>query len=376
MTDIVEQREEEITSTRKRSYRNFLFTINNPTDGDRTSLTSIAEAADFKYMCFQDERGSAEGTLHVQGYVEFSKPKSFAFIRNLLPRAYLAKRRGTADQARMYCSSTHYCRTHNTNACGCPAMEAKGQVPDSKVEVGMFFTQGTRTDLFHARDIIKEGGLTLLAEKAPDIAFKYAAGAALMDNLLNRFTLDKFELTLAPWQVELHSILTGPVQKRSIYWVWSAESSQGKSTFANWLAAELGSDKFLRGCTRMMDTLYLYKRHSVIWFDLPRQTPVDADFTSQIEALSDLRDHISTKYQCCVKVVKAHVVVSCNRDPDALTYSKDGSERQTVRQKLPNRIIPIHAQLDSSVAPSSPVVVSGDNYSSPHRPPNSTTGFY
>lgn len=63
----------------------------------------MADHQDVAYICYGREVG-ANGTRHLQGYVEFNKSVRFNAVRRLLgERAHVEPRRGTADQAREYC---------------------------------------------------------------------------------------------------------------------------------------------------------------------------------------------------------------------------------------------------------------------------------
>jgi len=46
--------------------KNWLFTINNPTDEDQIRLTSLKDEANVQYFIYQLEQGD-EGTPHFQG---------------------------------------------------------------------------------------------------------------------------------------------------------------------------------------------------------------------------------------------------------------------------------------------------------------------
>lgn len=76
--------------------RAYCFTLNNPTSNDLS--THPLE----RYVVWQLERGT-EGTNHLQGYIELSKPARLAAMRTWLPGAHFEARRGTREQARDYC---------------------------------------------------------------------------------------------------------------------------------------------------------------------------------------------------------------------------------------------------------------------------------
>ncbi len=88
--------------------RNCCFTLNNPTEEEKTKLTAYIEVnlhEDIKYLVFQEEL-SATNTPHIQGYVEFKRQLSFNVAKDLLctdRRVHIEKRMGTPHQASEYC---------------------------------------------------------------------------------------------------------------------------------------------------------------------------------------------------------------------------------------------------------------------------------
>nr|DAO27956.1 MAG TPA: Rep protein [Cressdnaviricota sp.] len=114
--------------------RSYCFTLNNPTEEPDFTKTSLV-----RYAIYQRERGE-NGTIHLQGYVELSKPQRYSYLREVLPGAHFEARKGTREQARDYCKK-----------------------PDTRVaepvEFGTFAAggQGTRTDLDALQARIKEG---------------------------------------------------------------------------------------------------------------------------------------------------------------------------------------------------------------------------
>lgn len=79
--------------------RDWVFTINNPEENDKP----FELFADALYCVYQKERGEKEGTVHLQGYVEFKNEKRLSYFKKRMPRAHVEKRRGTRVQARAYC---------------------------------------------------------------------------------------------------------------------------------------------------------------------------------------------------------------------------------------------------------------------------------
>lgn len=111
-------------------FRNFVFTINNPTEEDRLLIRSAID--EIQYIIMADEVGK-EGTNHIQGYCELKRQMSGNVIKRIMPRAHIEKRRGTQKQAIEYCKK------------------------DGKFEeLGEFKKQGKRTDIKKVKEIILE----------------------------------------------------------------------------------------------------------------------------------------------------------------------------------------------------------------------------
>lgn len=88
-------------------FRNWVFTINNPPVDAEGLVIPPKPLAWHRhvYSIWQLERGE-NGTLHWQGYVEFSGQFSLSQLKNScaeLASAHLEGRRGSADQAVSYC---------------------------------------------------------------------------------------------------------------------------------------------------------------------------------------------------------------------------------------------------------------------------------
>jgi len=127
-------------------------------------------------------------------------------------------------------------------------------------------------------------------------------------------------------------LLLEPTPRR-IIWIWSLESSMGKTTFKKYVQFHLQQD-FLLGSMKINDTMYAYESQKVIWFDILDNILLDAELTSQLETLSDGGVVGSSKYKSSNKIVDAHIVVTTNRPPPD--------------DKLPNRIIAFQAYINLS----------------------------
>lgn len=146
--------------------KNWCLTINNPLPAERLLLPN-GLPPEIGYFVYQIERG-ADGTEHVQGYVQFREARRLGWIKRFvcgvnehgqpfLPfaRAHLEVARGTAEQAAAYCKKV------DTRVAG-------------PYELGFMSSQGARSDLAKAySDIVRTGDWTAGGE---EISLKYASG--------------------------------------------------------------------------------------------------------------------------------------------------------------------------------------------------------
>lgn len=108
--------------------RNFVFTLNNPTDEEEKLLTTLS----YKYLIYGREKGQS-GTPHLQGYCELDKKISFNKMKKFISRMHIEPRKGTAKQAADYCKKD-----------------------GDFVELGTISNPGKRTDLERFVDAVKE----------------------------------------------------------------------------------------------------------------------------------------------------------------------------------------------------------------------------
>lgn len=120
--------------------RNWCFTLNNPgTIALDEWGKRIFNSGHVRYLKFQLEKG-ANGTPHIQGYIEFTSPMRLNAVKKILPRAHLERRRGTAQQA------ADYCGKDDTRVDG----------PWEFGEISCE-SQGNRSDLIAVSDAIRKG---------------------------------------------------------------------------------------------------------------------------------------------------------------------------------------------------------------------------
>lgn len=133
----MENQEEQAKNSSQQS-RRWFFTINNPTQTDEELTEYIQNLEHFKYAMFQREKGTKEGTIHIQAFIIFSIGKRFSTIKNLFPDAHIEAVKGTNAQARDYCSKS------DTRVAG-------------PYELGTFAEERSRTDIKNLLEMIENG---------------------------------------------------------------------------------------------------------------------------------------------------------------------------------------------------------------------------
>jgi len=152
--------------------RNWVFTLNNYTDGDRARIgESLATQA--VYVCYQPEIGES-GTPHLQGLVVFANPRALGGVKRLISdRAHLEVMRGTFAEAHAYC-----CKEDTRDPGAGFNFTEHGTKPDNP-------GQGARTDLESIGKRLREGAsLASIAEAHPSDFIRYHHGIRAMQALV------------------------------------------------------------------------------------------------------------------------------------------------------------------------------------------------
>jgi hypothetical protein len=140
------------------SARNWVFTLNNPTDDEllRISNARIENESDIGYLVFGRETGES-GTFHLQGYIQLESRKTMAWVKRLVTgdRAHLEVARGTPQEADDYCKKDGDYESYGA------------------IRVG----QGRRSDLESVASTVKSGAsLSAIAEAHPSAFIRYSSG--------------------------------------------------------------------------------------------------------------------------------------------------------------------------------------------------------
>lgn len=134
------------------SSRGYVFTINNSkcSKEEVIELFKMNYPKTLLYVCISKECGE-HGTLHLQGYIEFSSPIAFINFKNVIPTAHIEKRRGNPSQARDYVFKVgDYIESVDKITTIEAAIEF-GALPD--------YSMGKRNDLSDIVDMLESGCL-------------------------------------------------------------------------------------------------------------------------------------------------------------------------------------------------------------------------
>lgn len=288
------------TSSQARSY---CFTWNNYTEEE---LKAVCEAlSKYDYFVVGREVG-AEGTPHLQGFVYHDNKIRFSTMVKILPKAHIEV---TGAYGKKLHLAWEYCMKDGD-------FYEHGKKP----------VNGARTDLHDYMDTVDSGVYDEfeLMKKHPMVTAKYEAWC----NKYKNFTRIENELVppnieLREWQKVVKAMLEGDIVDRRIIWIWSEASLTGKSTYMKWLHATWKRAMMSTDELRKKDVLYAYNDHRIVHVDLARDQTEDQRkyLKSTLEALSDAKLQLSSKYQSSEKLVRCHVIVTANQPPiDGLPY--------------------------------------------------------
>lgn len=295
--------------------RSYVFTLNNPPIFDITQFPPgnggpIEEAINslphFRYASYQYEQGES-GTLHYQGYLEFSKPNRLHAVKiGVFARAHFEKRRGSPIDAREY------------------TRKLEGRVA-GPWECGKWIGgQGARSDLDEAcATLLASRSLREVALSHPASFTKFHPGfAALLE--ATRDPPKFLEPTWRRWQHETLGLLDQPPDPRKILWFVDPEGAAGKSFLVRYLATNRGALPL--SSNKHDRILEAWHGESIVTFDFPRDVQSgDSDRTpyAPIEAIKNGVVY-SGFYGKPPRIYEIpHVLCFSNFDPDRTKFSAD-----------------------------------------------------
>lgn len=188
----------------KKGSREWIFTINNPTDDDEGALNNL----DCRYLVYAPEVGK-QGTPHFQGYVVFKDNKTRLGVSRLLKRAWLAPRakKASPQQARRYIVGP-YSKDGKEKPINPDAIE-RGTIPE----------QGARNDLVATGRKLKETRRERELLDDEDCWQPLAKYPKFFAKLLSH-----------EWKKEADELCASGFTPE-VYVLWSRQSGTGKSRF-------------------------------------------------------------------------------------------------------------------------------------------------
>lgn len=300
--------------------RNWMFTINNPTDEDDPKLWGAP------YVVYQKEQGKGDGdtpgTVHYQGYVELEKVQRLSYLKKLNPRAHWDRRNGTQAEAVNYVTKNDT-RIDGPWTLGCTLKK-----------------QGTRTDLTSLCDAMD--GAASMREIRKSNREDYVRYRSNMEHYFKdvqaeaseKRKVEVFEKAiLRPWQAGLKAKLDLPPDDRKIHWYWESTGNVGKTWFAKYMVSMHEAKCLPYG--KMDNMAYLLPAHQgkAILFNIPRT--VNPEFMSSVYTLAEtIKDNMVVSYKYVPQEVDLgaqHVVIFANFEPDMTKWSPDRYDIQEIR---------------------------------------------
>lgn len=291
---------------------------------DLAQFTVPSEDDRFQYLIYQVENCPTTGRDHIQAYLELKVQTRFNQVKQMFAPAVVhleGRKAKTAEPAIAYCSK------EETRVDGPWEF---GERPDTEKKTA------PKIDWVSVRTKVQSHA-SWAAVLASDDEEVVRATAAKMNYVKELFMNKPVVATMPPitlrkWQKKVEELLTGPVVKRRIIWIWSEKSGTGKTTFFDYCSAKYD---VLPGAD-WANTLFVYDGQSILWYDRTRAQSTDNrgvdQFYSDLERFSNDTIHTSTKYAGVRKRVSCHVVVTANSEPDEF--------------RLPQRFLTVQAKTD------------------------------
>lgn len=275
--------------------RNFCFTLNNPTEEERAALLSYKAS----YKVIGDEIGE-NGTLHLQGYIEFSAAKRFTTLKKAFPRVHWEARRGTAVQAADYCKK------------------------DGKfVEQGEISQQGRRSDLEALASAALSGtDLLTIAQTNPAAVMQYHKGLQFLRNL----------------SIKERDRSTPPI----VEWRWG-KTGVGKTRYV----FDNHASVFIKDGSQWWDGYELQEAICIDDFD--GKWPF-RDFLRLLDRYP-YRGQVKGGY---VEINSPYIYITCEYDPATVYCTASGTELEQIERRL-TRVVHVTRDAAVELRPGSPL---------------------
>ena len=82
--------------------RNWVFTINNFSEEDEEIVENLINNEARRGIA--EHEWGQEGTAHIQGFIQFTNPRTFGQVKTKLPRAHIEPAKGNWKENFAYCS--------------------------------------------------------------------------------------------------------------------------------------------------------------------------------------------------------------------------------------------------------------------------------
>lgn len=299
-------------------------------------VESIKEDKKVGYFVAGFEVAPQTGTLHLQGYVEWTVRRKLSTIKNLLKDtlldgAHWEKSKGTAEQNLSYCSK----EDEDPVLVGSPQA-----------------TQGQRMDVASLLERVQAGDSDLeLAAAYPHaharfskycemMRAKYRAAAARKERE------EEYEgAVLRTWQAQVLQALETQ-NRRKVAWVWEATGETGKSWMAMYLLVK--KKGFLTTGGALKDQIYAFKNAGTpewVIVDLTRGQEDKAPYRFLEQAKNGFM--MNTKYEAQELYFRpCKVIVFANFEPDRTKMSEDRWDVHHIAQTGQPPAPPAPAQQD------------------------------
>lgn len=296
--------------------KNICFTIfaESIVAQDTQVWDKICEHKYILYLVFQKEICPDTKKVHIQGYCELTRSKTFTNIKNIFQcqSMHIEKRMGKQELAIAYCR------------------KADTAIEGSQYEYGKALEgkQGTRTDIHDLMDLASDPTISLrdIKDELPVAYCKYFKAVDRVRrmeieheqhvNMVQSYT----NCTLRPWQEELVIEITHEPNDRTIRWIVDATGNAGKTWFSKWAAVNLDAQVIANGKTR--DIAHAYQNKKIVILNLARTPEEYINYT----VMEQIKDGMiwSPKYESTMKYFKSpHLVVMANQWPDMTKVSLD-----------------------------------------------------
>lgn len=284
--------------------RKWCFTINNYAESDYRNLIDIGgslERNGLRYLVVGRERGSDNGTPHLQGYIIFNDRKRLGGVKSVIgSRAHCEASRGSEVQASEYCK-----KDGDFSEFG----ELSRPVGRPKQPSVADFCAWVATQ--SPMDVTEQS----CAVNFPALWLRY--GGRLLSLSMHLSLHQQLETRpLRGWQCDLEAELKEEPDDRKVKFVVDHDGGKGKSFFIRWMYTSMPEKVQMLGIGKRDDIAFVVdKSKSIFLLNVPRGGMEFLQYT----ILEQLKDRLvySPKYHGEMKILtsKCHVVVFCNEHP-------------------------------------------------------------